>query len=127
MGQTNTYFLDCFSAASPCPGKQPEHISLRIFASEFGVFLDSSRGEFCDRMDEILRNLMANKLKHRNRFRELLLGVKAVGKSYLLKAVHDYVTLYYPAVLVIRESFDACDSDRQIGSTQVGPSKFEAF
>lgn len=100
MGQVN-----CLSTSATA---QPEHISLEQYALNRGFILDTSRRQFCERMNTNLIRLVTNELERRNRFRELLLGVKAVGKTYLLEIVRNYVSVYYPTVLTIYQSFDNC-------------------
>ena len=81
---------------------------LELAAEEF--YLDVSRTAFLERTDSRLKELVQNKLVRTNRFRELLLGNKAIGKTAMLKFIRDYaVRERFPKLLTIYRSFDACN------------------
>jgi hypothetical protein len=61
------------------------------------------------RHEEILTKLANGELENQNRFRELLLGVKSVGKTYLLKLLHQFIQDGHDSnnVLSVFVSYDA--------------------
>ena len=69
--------------------------SLTKFSEQKGLYLDESRKLFFERNDDTIKKLVGSQLVNKNRFRELLLGVKAVGKSVILTTIQEYV--YYLA------------------------------
>lgn len=73
---------------------------LLSFARECNIAIDRSRKEFFERHNVLIRDLIEGKLENRNRFRELLLGVKSVGKTQLFKTLKQYMVCI---------SYDACD------------------
>ncbi len=81
------------------------------FAHDQGLFLDRSRTAFLERQHNILQRLVGSKLKNKNRFRELLLGVKAVGKTRMLKLVQDYAIRNYEQIVSIYVSYDSYGND----------------
>ena len=83
--------------------------SLVNFCESRNIFVDESRREFLERNDVKISRLVSGRLYNRNRYRELLLGVKAVGKTALLQTILVYVQNKYPNVLAIYENFHACD------------------
>ena len=95
------------------PARYPainEETSLVNFSERRNIFLDKSRREFLERNDVKISELVSGQLYHRNRFRELLLGVKAVGKTLLLQTILDYVQYKYPKLLDIYKNFQDCNS-----------------
>lgn len=85
-------------------------ITLVQFAQKQKLFLDQSRKEFLERHDLLIDELVKGKLRGRNRFRELLLGVKSVGKSELCKILNSYTKEMHPQVLTVYISYDSCDT-----------------
>eukprot|EP01038_Epipyxis_sp_PR26KG_P010339 gene10339-13890_t len=84
-------------------------ISLLDFARDAGIYLDESRKSFFERHLKVIEDLISGKLKGRNRFRELLLGVKSVGKSTSIMAIRNFVNQKYPEVVCIHIKYDGCD------------------
>lgn len=76
----------------------------------FKMFLDQSRRLFFERQHSLISDLQTGDLRGRNRFRELLLGVKAVGKSEMLKVLKSYTKKMFPLIVVVYISYDATDS-----------------
>jgi len=70
-------------------------------------YLDDCRKDFMDRHYELLTQLRNGQLRGRNRFRELMLGVKAVGKTHMLRVLSDYTTTHMKNVLVVFTSFES--------------------
>lgn len=69
--------------------------TLPQFAASHKISLDESRREFLNRNERILGELVLGNLVGMNRFRELLLGLKSVGISTMLKTLHDFVGKKY--------------------------------
>ena len=85
-------------------------ITLVEFAQKQKLFLDESRKEFLKRHDLLINDLVNGKLQGRNRFRELLLGVKSVGKSEVCKILKSYTKAKHPQVVTVYISYDSCDT-----------------
>eukprot|EP01033_Poteriospumella_lacustris_P012516 gene12516-8949_t len=73
------------------------------------AYLDESRLAFLKRHRQLIHDLMDGELRGRNRFRELLLGTKACGKSTMLEILRDFTSTYFPLILTatirIKETF----------------------
>lgn len=65
------------------------------------MYLDGSRQNFLRRHYENLENLMNGELKGRNRFRELLLGTKACGKTTIMRFIEKYAATRYQNLVVV--------------------------
>ena len=65
------------------------------------IYLDQSRLEFLEKHWQLIKDLVEGKLLNRNRFRELLLGSKGLGKSSLLKILRSFTSQVYPKVIVV--------------------------
>jgi len=84
--------------------------SILKFAEDKGMYLDWSRKSFFERQENLIKSLSEGKLVGKNRFRELLLGLKAVGKSKILKTLEAYVENYFQSVLPIYVTYDASET-----------------
>lgn len=86
-----------------------KHISLVDFAStKCGVYIDASRKLFFERHQALIQDLVNGNLQNRNRFRELLLGVKAIGKTFMCQVLKSYMEYMYPEVLTVYITYDEC-------------------
>jgi hypothetical protein len=94
--------------------QKQKSITLVEFAQKQKLFLDQSRKEFLDRHELLIDHLVKGKLRGRNRFRELLLGVKSVGKSELCKILNSYMKEMYPQVVTVYISYDSSDTQLSI-------------
>lgn len=65
------------------------------------IHLDDQRIEFLQRHHGIVSQLLRNELVGKNRFRELFLGSKGVGKTSLLQVLAEYTIETCPQVLVV--------------------------
>lgn len=75
--------------------------TLVAYAKEKLLILDESRESFLCYHDKILHDLSCGNLKDKNRFRHLLLGVKSVGKTKLLKCIKDYTRSKFGNIITI--------------------------
>jgi hypothetical protein len=81
-----------------------------IAYASLSLSIDQTREDFFRRHHEIVSSLLRNQLVGRNRFRELLLGAKSVGKSVLLRVLENYTIEKCPeSVLVVFIQYH-CDS-----------------
>jgi hypothetical protein len=58
------------------------------------LFLDESRKMFLKKHATLIEDLMNNRSKYWNRFRQLLLGTKAIGKTSILKVLKEFEINY---------------------------------
>ena len=73
--------------------------------------LDATRYDFVHDQASVVSCLMRNDLKGRNRFRRLLLGCKAVGKTTLLKSLLTAAKKTYPELITLYVSYAAETND----------------
>ena len=97
-----------FKESTPSsPSYSDDLTDLKQFAEKRGFYLDQSRTNFLENHYRLLLELKNGKLKGRNRFRELLLGVKAVGKTALVQILRDFTKSHMKDIIVVFASFDA--------------------
>ena len=97
-----------FKESTPSsPSYSDDLTDLKQFAEKRGFYLDQSRTNFLENHYRLLLELKNGKLKGRNRFRELLLGVKAVGKTALVHILRDFTKSHMKDIIVVFASFDA--------------------
>lgn len=65
------------------------------------IYIDESRRQFFERHHNIISKLLNGELVRKNRFRELLLGSKSVGKTILLKILAEYTKNNTSNLLVV--------------------------
>ena len=94
-------------STSSSPSYSDDLTDLKQFAENRGFYLDQSRTNFLEKHHRLLLELKNGKLKGRNRFRELLLGVKAVGKTALVQILRDFTKAHMKDIIVVFASFDS--------------------
>lgn len=72
-----------------------------------GLFLDESRTTFLQQNAQLLDQLAKGELIDRNRFRRLLLGRKAVGKTLLLQRMCQNVQIISPTIVAVYMTLDS--------------------
>jgi len=70
-------------------------------AFEEGIYLDENRMSLVKSTFNCLNNLVSGKLVKQNRFKRLLLGRKAVGKTSMLKNLQNACKTCFPDVICI--------------------------
>ena len=100
-------FREKNTVSSPSSYTDDDVTQLKIFAEKRGFYLDQSRTDFLESHHRLLMELKNGKLKGRNRFRELLLGVKAVGKTALVHILRDFTKSHVKDIIVVFASFDS--------------------
>lgn len=81
-------------------------ISLIDYAINKKMFLDESRKLFLQNQENIIKELSEGSLSGRNRFRVLLLGVKAVGKTEICKLIQSYLREIHTNIFAVYISYD---------------------
>jgi hypothetical protein len=78
-------------------------VIIRRDARESKLYIDNSRGSFISSFAKTVVQLVHGNLENSNRFRKLLLGMKGVGKTSLLKSLNDSMQkkTRYPNLLSI--------------------------
>lgn len=72
--------------------KRNNYPDIISFAENFDdIFLDESRRKFLKYHEECINSLEDGLLNGRNRFRQILLGTKASGKTKMLEIIQDYM------------------------------------
>lgn len=85
---------------------------LRKTATEKSLFLDSSRLKIVQKNSRILSLMLKGQKRNQNRYRQLLLGSKSMGKSALLSLFKslDHYFSNDQNLIIISKSFDTCKS-----------------
>lgn len=92
----------CTRGTKPKPKPKPKAMLLDDEFQQYvqgKAYLDESRLACLKRHRQLIHDLMDGELRGRNRFRELLLGTKACGKSTMLEILRDYTSTYFPLIL----------------------------
>lgn len=84
---------------------------IRLFCSHFAsLHIDKSRRDVLEHNAKFLSLLASGNLKNENRFRQLLLGRKAVGKSSLLNMIRDVTPKVFTNVECVLLSLESGDA-----------------
>jgi Cdc6-like AAA superfamily ATPase len=82
-----------------------EQLSIVEYAQSMGFYSDENRKSILEINYDLIKKLQNGELKQTNRFRVLLLGLKSVGKSSILKLISDYVGLLHKDITVVNINY----------------------